>query len=170
MGAADPALAWLKAENAALGEVTPLSLLDTDIGADRACSTPWVASRMACLPDAHGVSHHHRPLRRLSIFPRRRAAVRRALESQGPRRHLHRRVAVDRASLEEGTSAVLAVPSAVVPAERNHLLNRRHPDFARIVIGEPKALDVDVRSLTSLLAATGLKTTMESRPAGNPAV
>ena len=31
--AAEPALAWLKADNAALGGITPLSLLDTDIGA-----------------------------------------------------------------------------------------------------------------------------------------
>ncbi len=36
--------------------------------------------------------------------------------------------------------ADLAVPSAVVPAERNYLINPRHPDFARIVIGVPKAL------------------------------
>jgi RES domain-containing protein len=53
--------------------------------------------------------------------------------------------AIGRAWLEEGRSAVLAVPSAVVPAERNYLINPRHPDFARIVIGVPKALDVDVR-------------------------
>ena len=58
--------------------------------------------------------------------------------------------AIGRAWLEEGRSAVLAVPSAVVPAEHNYLLNPRHPDFARIVIGEPKALDVDVRLLRNL--------------------
>ena len=29
-----PALAWLKTENQALGDVTPLSLMDTDLGAD----------------------------------------------------------------------------------------------------------------------------------------
>ncbi len=34
-----------------------------------------------------------------------------------------------------------------MPAERNYLINPRHPDFARIVIGVPKALDVDVRLL-----------------------
>jgi RES domain-containing protein len=32
-------------------------------------------------------------------------------------------------------TAVLAVPSAVIPAETNSLLNPRHPDFARIAIG-----------------------------------
>jgi putative toxin-antitoxin system antitoxin component (TIGR02293 family) len=28
------ALAWLKTENSSLGDVTPLSLMDTDLGAD----------------------------------------------------------------------------------------------------------------------------------------
>ena len=62
--------------------------------------------------------------------------------------------AIGRAWLEEGRSAVLAVPSAVVPAERNYLINPRHPDFARIVIGVPKALDVDVRLLRNLSGAS----------------
>ena len=43
------------------------------------------------------------------------------------------------------SSAVLAVPSAVIPAESNYLLNPRHPDFARIVIGEPQAFLTDMR-------------------------
>jgi RES domain-containing protein len=43
------------------------------------------------------------------------------------------------------TSAVLAVPSAVVPAENNYLLNPRHLDFARIEIGEPELLVTDLR-------------------------
>lgn len=43
------------------------------------------------------------------------------------------------------TSAVLTVPSAVVPAETNYLLNPRHPDFARIEIGEPERLVTDLR-------------------------
>ena len=37
--------------------------------------------------------------------------------------------------LESGQTAVLNVPSAVVPAERNYLLNPHHPDFSHIVIG-----------------------------------
>jgi RES domain-containing protein len=45
----------------------------------------------------------------------------------------------------EMTSAVLAVPSAVVPAETNDLLNPRHPDFALIEIGEPERLVTDIR-------------------------
>lgn len=52
--------------------------------------------------------------------------------------------------LEGGQAAVLNVPSAVVPAERNYLLNPRHPDFARIVIGEPQSLQTDTRLLRNL--------------------
>ena len=44
-----------------------------------------------------------------------------------------------------GCSAVLAVPSAVVPTETNYLLNPRHPDFGPIVIGEPEELVTDLR-------------------------
>ena len=58
--------------------------------------------------------------------------------------------AIGRAWLEERSSAVLAVPSAVVPAEHNYLLNPHHPDFARIVIGASQALDVDLRLLRNL--------------------
>lgn len=36
---AAPGLAWLKTENPALGDVTPLSLLDTDLGADTVLDT-----------------------------------------------------------------------------------------------------------------------------------
>ncbi|MFT4196060.1 RES family NAD+ phosphorylase [Ottowia sp.] len=52
--------------------------------------------------------------------------------------------------LQEGRTAVLDVPSAVVPAERNFLLNPRHPDFARIAIGEPQSLHTDTRLLRNL--------------------
>ena len=37
--------------------------------------------------------------------------------------------------IHSGTSAVLAVPSAVVPAEFNYLLNPAHPDYALLEIG-----------------------------------
>jgi RES domain-containing protein len=43
------------------------------------------------------------------------------------------------------SSAVLAVPSAVVPDESNYLLNPLHPAFARIEIGTPRAFVTDVR-------------------------
>ena len=37
--AGEPAQAWLKTQNPALGDVTPLSLLDTDLGADAVLNT-----------------------------------------------------------------------------------------------------------------------------------
>lgn len=40
---------------------------------------------------------------------------------------------------------VLAVPSAVVPQETNYLLNPRHPDFSKILIGEPEPFPLDPR-------------------------
>jgi RES domain-containing protein len=43
------------------------------------------------------------------------------------------------------SSAVLAVPSAVVPAETNYLLNPQHPRFEKISIGEPQELVTDLR-------------------------
>jgi RES domain-containing protein len=46
---------------------------------------------------------------------------------------------------EEMTSAVLSVPSAVVPGERNVLLNPRHPDFGRIRVGRPERFALDAR-------------------------
>lgn len=52
--------------------------------------------------------------------------------------------------LEGGRTAVLNVPSAVVPADRNYLLNPRHPDFARIVIADPQSLHTDIRLLRNL--------------------
>ena len=45
----------------------------------------------------------------------------------------------------EGKTAVLAVPSAVVPQERNYLLNPAHPDFRRITIGRPEPFSLDLR-------------------------
>jgi len=48
-----------------------------------------------------------------------------------------------------GRSPVLSVPSAVVPQERNFLLNPAHPDFRRIRPGKPEPFAFDGR-LTSL--------------------
>ena len=45
-------------------------------------------------------------------------------------------------------SAVLRVPSAVVEGEFNFLLNPAHPDFARLVIGRPRAFRFDPRLAT----------------------
>ena len=44
-----------------------------------------------------------------------------------------------------GRSAVLRVPSVIVPTEANYLLNPSHPDFARIAIGLQQAMKFDRR-------------------------
>lgn len=44
-------------------------------------------------------------------------------------------------------SAVLSVPSAALPAERNFLVNPAHSDFRRIRIGEPESFRFDPRLL-----------------------
>ncbi len=49
--------------------------------------------------------------------------------------------------LKTAETAVLSVPSAVLPAERNYLLNPRHPDFSQIVIGQAQSLQTDTRLL-----------------------
>lgn len=45
----------------------------------------------------------------------------------------------------ERRSAVLEVPSAVVPAESNFLLNPRHPDFTKISVGRSGRFAFDPR-------------------------
>jgi RES domain-containing protein len=52
--------------------------------------------------------------------------------------------------LEDAQTAVLNVPSAVLPAERNLLLNPHHPDFLQITIGAPQSLEIDMRLLRNL--------------------
>ena len=43
------------------------------------------------------------------------------------------------------SAAVLMVPSAIVPAESNYLLNPLHPDFRRIKVGKPSTVTTDLR-------------------------
>jgi RES domain-containing protein len=47
--------------------------------------------------------------------------------------------------VREGGSALLSVPSAVVPQERNYVLNPAHHDFKRIRIGKPQPFSFDPR-------------------------
>lgn len=47
-------------------------------------------------------------------------------------------------------SAVLKVPSAIIPNESNYLLNPGHPDFKKIEIGAPIDLPVDPRVFEKL--------------------
>jgi RES domain-containing protein len=44
-----------------------------------------------------------------------------------------------------GSSAVLAVPSAIIPAEENYLLNPTHEDFSRVVLARPEPFVFDPR-------------------------
>ncbi len=44
-----------------------------------------------------------------------------------------------------GKSAVLAVPSVLVPGEKNYLLNPRHEDFKKVKIGKAQPYEVDAR-------------------------
>ena len=47
--------------------------------------------------------------------------------------------------LTGGTSAVLKVPSVVVPVEFNYLLNPKHPDFFKIRCVQPQPFSIDFR-------------------------
>jgi RES domain-containing protein len=49
--------------------------------------------------------------------------------------------------LREGRSALLRVPSAVVPSEWNYLLNPAHPGFGAVRIGSARAFILDPRLL-----------------------
>lgn len=46
---------------------------------------------------------------------------------------------------QKGNSVALRVPSALVPAESNFLLNPAHADFQKLVIGEPVSFLFDER-------------------------
>ena len=49
--------------------------------------------------------------------------------------------------IAQGESAVLRVPSVLVPKESNYVLNPRHPDFSAVMVGEPEPLSMDLRLL-----------------------
>ena len=55
--------------------------------------------------------------------------------------------AVGDAWVKEERSAVLEVPSAVVPRERNYLMNPLHPDFNTVQLSEPEPFAFDERLL-----------------------
>ena len=57
--------------------------------------------------------------------------------------------------LRSGSSAVLLVPSAVIPDESNYLLNPAHADFRHIKIGQPADLDTDARLVARTRRAPG---------------
>lgn len=47
--------------------------------------------------------------------------------------------------LAEERSVALRVPSVVVPAESNYVLNPGHPDFRRVTVDPPEELRIDPR-------------------------
>jgi RES domain-containing protein len=47
--------------------------------------------------------------------------------------------------VRSGATAVLSVPSVIIPSERNFLLNPAHPDFARIRFFPPRPFTFDTR-------------------------
>jgi RES domain-containing protein len=47
--------------------------------------------------------------------------------------------------LKSGRTAVLIVPSAIIPQEYNYLLNPEHPDFLQIIMGDPESFTLDKR-------------------------
>ncbi len=53
--------------------------------------------------------------------------------------------AIGTAWARQRSSAVLAVPTAVIPAEFNYLLNPLHPAFAKVEIGKPRDFITDLR-------------------------
>lgn len=61
---------------------------------------------------------------------------------QGPNA-LPRTRAIGDTWVARGSSAVLEVPSRLVPEEPNYLLNPEHPGFANVRIGHPRAFRFD---------------------------
>jgi len=53
--------------------------------------------------------------------------------------------------VEQGRTAVLQVPSKVILAEANYILNPRHPDFAGFRISRPEPFRFDERLLERLV-------------------
>lgn len=51
--------------------------------------------------------------------------------------------------VESQESVILEVPSAIVPTEKNYLLNPAHSDFSKLKIGEPAKFEFDPRLLKS---------------------
>jgi RES domain-containing protein len=47
--------------------------------------------------------------------------------------------------IKSGASAILVVPSVIVPQEKNLLLNPNHADFKKLHLGKPEAFSFDPR-------------------------
>lgn len=51
--------------------------------------------------------------------------------------------------LAERRSLILRVPSAIIPAAANFLINPAHPEFGKVVLGRPEQFAFDPRLLRS---------------------
>lgn len=51
--------------------------------------------------------------------------------------------------VESRQSLILEIPSAIVPAEKNHLINPAHPDFRKLKIGAPTKFEFNSRLIIS---------------------
>jgi RES domain-containing protein len=49
--------------------------------------------------------------------------------------------------VKQARSAVLKLPSVIIPSEANYLLNPSHPHFPKIIIGKPEPFTFDPRLL-----------------------
>lgn len=49
-----------------------------------------------------------------------------------------------------GSGLVLSVPSAVLPVERNYLINVGHPDLSKVALAAPERLVIDKRLVEKL--------------------
>jgi len=47
--------------------------------------------------------------------------------------------------VESRQSVILAIPSAIVPTEKNYLLNPAHPNFNKLNFGSPAKFEFDLR-------------------------
>ena len=56
-------------------------------------------------------------------------------------------VAIGERWVREARTAVLAVPSALLPSEKNFVMNPAHRDFGRVRVGPIEPLDLDPRLL-----------------------
>jgi RES domain-containing protein len=52
--------------------------------------------------------------------------------------------------IKEKSSAVLRIPSVVIPRESNFMLNPEHPDFTSIAVGTPLPFEFDLRLVARL--------------------
>jgi RES domain-containing protein len=46
---------------------------------------------------------------------------------------------------QSGSTAILAVPSVVIPIEYNYLINPSHPDFVKLRVEPPQPFELDPR-------------------------